>query len=234
MSPIPCVVSGPILLAAGIDWLEAILPVVFVGFWILSQVFAVVRRMGGGPRPPVVRMPDAQAPGQPRPAPQPGIDPRAELERQIAEFLRQATGGARPVEPPKATPKPPERSRGTAASRPRGRTTPEAAEAGRPVRPPSTQAAARPRPGAERQVGTLEAGPSAVARHVQDAFAHKLGHLHSRLESAAHEAETSDRPKLSGRVTAQELVRTARDPATIRQAILLRAVLERPVDRWEP
>jgi hypothetical protein len=33
-------------------------------------------------------------------------------------------------------------------------------------------------------------------------------------------------------VSARELVEAARDPATIRQAILLREILERPVDRW--
>ena len=32
------------MFAAGLDWLEGLLPALFVGFWILSQVFAIFRR----------------------------------------------------------------------------------------------------------------------------------------------------------------------------------------------
>jgi hypothetical protein len=45
-----------VLFAAGFDWLEALLPFLFVAFWIVSQVFAVFRRLQGGgrqqPQPP--------------------------------------------------------------------------------------------------------------------------------------------------------------------------------------
>lgn len=196
----------PPLLAAGIDWLEAILPVLFVGFWILSQIVALVRRVGGGPaRPPVIEVPRRPAAGR-RPPDGPIEDARTELERQIAEFLREAQGQAQPRRPVgTAKPKPP------------------------PAAPPP------PRP-----VGELAARPTDVARHVEDAFAHELGHLHSGLESAdkrdtppalgppAHERRETTRGSV-----AYELVRTIRDPATIRQAVLLREILERPVDRWE-
>ena len=83
-------------------------------------------------------------------------------------------------------------------------------------------------------MGTLAAGPSDVARHVEDAFAHELGHLHSGLEKAADEPAkaAAAKPPERGGLSARELVVAARDPATIRQAILLREILERPVDRW--
>ncbi len=42
-------ISHP-LFAAGFDWLEAILPLLFVLIWIISQVFAVLRRVRGGVR----------------------------------------------------------------------------------------------------------------------------------------------------------------------------------------
>ena len=36
------------LFAAGFDWLEAVLPLLFVLIWLMSQVVAFVRRVGGG------------------------------------------------------------------------------------------------------------------------------------------------------------------------------------------
>lgn len=217
----------PMLFAAGIDWLEGILPILFVGFWILSQVFAVFRRVAGGPaKPPVVRAPDLarDAAPKPRPAGPAEIDPRAELDRQIADFLRQVTGEAPPAKPSRAPVQPvPQPKRSTpVAQRPQ------------PVPLPATPAAERRRSVGERHVGTLDVQPSAVARHVQDAFEHQLGHLHSGLERSAEDAALTEasRRAAGGRVTARDLVAAARDPATIRQAILLREILERPVDHW--
>jgi len=220
------VLQPPVLFAAGIDWLEAILPLLFVGFWILSQVFAVLRRVGGGPaKPPVVRVPEAPRPDEMPRAPQPAgdVDPRAELEKQIADFLRQVTGEA-PV-----TPKP----------QPRPQTIPQASSVPKSPAPrPKAERPARPKPAAPaaqapRSVGTLTAGPSDVARHVQDAFAHDLGHLHSGLEKVTDEPAKAAPARNAVRgLSARDLVAAARDPATIRQAILLREILERPVDRW--
>jgi len=222
-------VEIPILFAAGIDWLEAILPILFVGFWILSQVFAVLRRVGGGGRaqPPVVRLPDGpRRDAMPRVPPPAGEgDPRAVLEKQIADFLRQVTG-EEPV-----TQKPPR-------PQPQQRPTPTTASPKPPASRPKSEKPARPKPAvpaaqAPRSVGTLAAGSSDVARHVQDAFAHDLGHLHSGLERATDEPAkvAPARPAARG-LSARDLVAAARDPATIRQAILLREILERPVDRW--
>ena len=38
------------LFAAGFDWLEAVLPLLFVLIWVISQVVAFFRRVGGGPQ----------------------------------------------------------------------------------------------------------------------------------------------------------------------------------------
>jgi len=233
MSVPVALVQAPGLFAAGIDWLEAILPILFVGFWILSQVFAIFRRVAGGPaRPPVVRVPDLVRDDGPKPRPpaQPEVDPRAELEKQIADFLRQVTGEAPQAAPARPRTQPPPRSD---ASPPPKQSAP-AAHRPRPALPrprPSMQ----PAPAAgERHVGTLDTQPSDVARHVEDAFAQQLGHLHSGLERPGDEAAQAERPRpgVGSRVTARDLVAAARDPATIRQAILLREILERPADRW--
>jgi len=87
---------------------------------------------------------------------------------------------------------------------------------------------------APRSVGTLATGSSDVARHVQDAYAHELSHLQSGLDKATDEPAkgVSSQPPPRGGLAARDLVAAARDPATIRQAILLREILERPVDRW--
>jgi hypothetical protein len=232
----------PVVFAAGIDWLEAILPILFVGFWILSQVFAVFRRVAGGPaRPPVIRVPDLprDEAAMPRPPVRPEADPRAELDKQIADFLRQVTGGASAAEPVQPRTQQP-------ASRPESPPQPRTAKPPLPARPvsrvqpprlaPSSPrpAAERPQPGGERHVGTLDVQTSDVARHVKDAFKEQLGHLHSGLEQPGVEAAQTEasRRATRGQVSARELVEAARDPATIRQAILLREILERPVDRW--
>jgi len=217
----------PVLLAAGIDWLEAILPILFVGFWILSQVFAVLRRGGGGPaQPPVVRRPEAPRADDAGRMPQPAgeVDPRVELERQIADFLRQVTGEDGGPRRPPSRPAP----------------TPQPAPTRAPPKPPAPRPRAeqplRPKPAAQapRSVGTLATESSDVARHVQDAFAHELGHLQSGLAQAADDPARVAEAKSPARggLSAHDLVAAARDPATIRQAILLREILERPVDRW--
>ena len=223
-------IQPPILLAAGIDWLEAILPILFVGFWILSQIFAVFRRVGGGPaQPPVVRVPDAPRRDDLPRAPQPAgdVDPRAELEKQIADFLKQVTGEKAGAERPLPRPQPKPQPTPTLSSPKPLAPRPKAEQ------PPRSKPAA-PAAQAPRSVGTLAVGPSDVARHVQDAFAHELGHLHSGLEQATSEPAkgAAARAAAGSGLSPRDLVAAARDPATIRQAILLREILERPVDRW--
>ena len=229
------VLEPPVLFAAGIDWLEAILPVLFVGFWILSQVFAVVRRVGGGPaKPPVIRLPDAPRADEVRRMPQPpvDVDPRAELEKQIADFLRQVTGEKTGAERPPPQPKPQPRPQPKPQTAPTTASNQPLAPRPKPEQPNRAKPAA-PAAQTSRPVSTLATGPSDVARHVQDAFAHELGHLQSGLEKATDEPAKAAAAKPPVRdLSARDLVAAARDPATIRRAILLREILERPVDRW--
>ncbi len=200
------------LFAAGLDWLEGLLPVLFVLFWIVSQVFNALKAAGKGrPQPPVVRPPRPAA-DAPRPD-----DIRGQLERQIGEFLeRQAGRRGQPAERPRQ----PGRQRPVTrpqAGRPDARST-----AGREP-PPLPAAPAKPR-ALERPV--VAAAQADVARHVHDAFAHELDHLSTSI--TAGDAET--RPAVVK--PAAELVTMLRNPATLRQLILLREVLDRPTDRW--
>jgi hypothetical protein len=65
---------------------------------------------------------------------------------------------------------------------------------------------------------------------VQDAFSHELTHLRGSI--AHEEPKAGGAPRTPAPSQADELVHLLRSPATIRQVILLREILDRPVDRW--
>lgn len=203
--------SVPILFAAGIgDWLEALLPVLLGLFWIVSQVFNALKAAGRArQQPPVVRPP------RPRPVAEPARaeDIRAELERQIGEFLERPKP---PVERP-----PPRRPR-PAGGPTAGRKGPR--QAGQALPMPGVGATAVP----DRVPSAAER--SSVARHVQDAFGHELEHIASSLPGAPPVGAEPQRPGAANPVA--ELASALRNPATLRQLVLLREILERPVDRW--
>lgn len=200
--------------AAGIDWIEAILPLLFLLFWIVSQVRAL---FGGAARdkparPVVVRQP-------PRP---PAADDEAhrELARQIEEFVRRS-GAARPDS----------RASGSAAERRLRDAVTARPAAPRPrvtaSRPPA-RAAVPPSPQQQPSaLGSLGGHATDVARHVAGAFAHEIEHLSAGLG----EGETAPR-RAARTAAAAGIVAALRDPRTLRQLVIMREVLDRPVDRW--
>lgn len=207
-----------ILIAAGFDWLESLLPFLFVAFWIFSQIFSAFRRLaGGGNEPP--GKPLAAPPKRPRPAMPPAPRPEDELKQQIEEFLR-TSGSRRPIETPA------DRSRRPAPPPP----APVRPVVAKPA-PASVQDSSPLRPGSDRHVGSLEDAPTQVSRHVRDVFNHEVGHIPAGADTSAS-GSASPRPRKPLSPAAAELVEAFRDPTTIRRAILLREVLERPVDRW--
>lgn len=193
------------LIGAGLDWLEGLLPLLFLLFWIVSQIRGLFR--GAAQRPPVV------VPPRPRPA---ADDAQQEMRRQIAEFLRTA---GRPPESPAEQAR--RRKAGPRRAAERGSAT--------PPRPP---AAAVPPPIAGRKVGGLEGHSGDVARHVNDAFAQQLGHL-GHLEAGLAKA-ARPAPSAAPRRTAAaaEIATLLRSPATVRQLVLMREILDRPEHRW--
>ena len=233
-----------VLFAAGFDWLEALLPFLFVAFWIVSQVFAVFRRLQGGgrqqpPPPPRPRFdPVRDRPRPPQPAGDDAADSRSVLEKQIAEFLREATGEkkSQPTmqksEPGAATrPQPPRPERRADADR-RAPQTPRAAAPVRREREPKKNAVTRE--SAARITETAPQQPQSqsesVARHVQDAFSRELTHLRGAITQ--DEPQAGAAPRTSAPTQAEELMHLLRNPVTVRQVILLREILDRPVDRW--
>jgi hypothetical protein len=206
--------------AAGLDWLEALLPFLFVLFWIVSQVVNVFRNVAGRGKP--------QRPAPPRPAVERVDDVRADLERQIGEFLNERaqrqgepSPGPTPVPRPQASPRPqpgrgrPEKPK-PLATRPAGGNAPAEASA----------AQATP----SGRLGSLGNHGGDVAKHVQDAFAGDLEHQRSRLaRPATGGGAAAARPAPA----THELVTLLRDPDSLRRLFLVREVLDRPIERWE-
>lgn len=223
---------------AAADWLELVLPVLFVIFWLVSQIVNLVQRVrgaGGGAAAP--QRPPVAVPGKPRPpVAQPPARERLELEieafrRAQAEAAAKGNPAARPAQP-----------RQTGAPGGPVRQAPPVAQGQKPTpASPARPAPAQPakRVSAARPAPAEPARPAAgsVARHVEEAFSHDLAHsaggihptLGAQRTSAAGAATAGDAAERS---TAAAIVAMIRSPATVRQAILLREVLDRPVHRW--
>lgn len=184
-----------IVVAAGLDWLEGLLPALFVGFWILSQVFAVFRRLPKGRDPVVVVKPVV-----PEEEPPPN---RERLQKEIEEFLLERRGSS-----PKPTRRP---SRRTVGER---RVAADAKQPVVPGPPVSAATAAAVSPPIDTD----------IALHVEQAFATDLAHA---VPSVHSERATTPIPQVTS-----PLAVLLRDPATIRQVVVLREVLERPTERW--
>ena len=208
-----------VLIAAGLDWLEGLLPVAFVLIWIVSQVMNLFRNAagkGGGQAAGKPAKPVRAAPRVPRPA---GERPVA-VDAEIEEFLRRTLQGD-PPQPARPANRPP---------RPR---PPKPAAAGTGRQPAvSSPSIPPPVPGSRKSLrqtkaGIAPAGRSGdgdVARHVAAAFAHDLIH---EVPLAAAETGPPQAPSV-----ADELLVALRSSAGMRQLILMREVLDRPTHRW--
>ena len=193
------------------------MPLLFVLFWIVSQVVTLIRRVAGdGGRP-------GPAPVVPRRPPRPADDARESLERQIEEFLKVSRGdrerrpAAKPVapQPEPRRPRPPR-----PAPRP---ATPMAASRVPPPLPTSSPRLS------DRHLQPLGEAGDDIAEHVDSAFAHDLRHRVAPSSAAAAVTGSA----ASGGTSAADLAAALRDPATLRRLVLVREVLERPVGRWE-
>jgi hypothetical protein len=200
------------MLGAGLDWLEAVLPLIFVFIWIVSQVAAVFRKLNEKkpvrlPPRPEVRPPEApkgaavepiRRPPQPAAAPQGGLE--ADLRQQIEAFLKERSPEIIPIEPARAPAVP-------VASTPRKKPAKP-----RPPKQPAMVAVSR-REGMSGLTGT------------------DMPHLTSSLLRTARDEEPVPPPAASVAV-AGTIAALLADPRSLRQAIVLREVLDRPVERW--
>jgi hypothetical protein len=192
-----------VLLAARLDWLEGLLPLLFVLVWVVSQVMGVFRKAAGGDAARRAAPPGRVGRRPPPDGIEPAGDRPGEIDREIEEFLRRSLGGSRQREPAQPSPV-------TRAPKPKSRL----AKAGGPPRLPTVP----PLPQRDPQ-GTD------IARHVESAFAHDLAHESPSFEPAAT-APASVSPTV-------DMATLIRSPAGLRQLVLMREILERPTQRWD-
>lgn len=233
-------------LAAPGDWLEALLPILFVLFWVVSQVMNVAKALRGQARREPPRGP--AAPPMPRQAPPDAA--REDLVRQIEAFRRGQAEAGRPVPrapdavPPlprgprpqgtRETTPPPARPRAASPipqARPQSASRDSASGARQPNRP-----APKARPTGLGAEAVLGGHAGEIARHVDGAFAHDLAHTPAGVRPGTEAGGAGPAPVAGGQggagSTAADLVAMIRDPSTLRRVILLREILDRPVDRW--
>ena len=199
--------SECVLMAAGLDWLEGLLPIVFVLIWIISQVLNLFRgaakKAADGPNqplrpPPPVRRGAGQAAA--------GRDDGLNLE--VEEFLRRTRP---PAKSPPHVPK----------------------QAGKPVRkrkPERPAMTVRPLPSGGPTASAVGGTPQPktdggdIARHVASAFAHDLVHESPDLIGSGLLAKEA--------AAATALIAALQSPGGLRQSILMLEILERPTHRW--
>jgi len=238
-----------LLFAAKLE--DFIFPLVVILFLIISAVGQVLgkireaqqaqQRPRGGPAP---------RPGGVRPNVPPAHDPvRGEVEDFLRDAAqRRAVRGPQQAAPPRPTQPP---VPGWRASMP-----PQPVPAPRPVEvelaelvPEDDASVAdhvrRRLPAQEfgslrPEVGTgLSQTAEAIEEHLHEVFDHRLGKLgdtpgESPLAVEAEEAETpEDRITPVPATAAAGLAAMLADPGSLRQAIVLNEILQRPLDRWE-
>jgi len=200
------------------------------------------RRADGGAAPRPLEVTRPQAPARPQPQP-PAAGPRrpstlSPRERDEALSPRERDEELRPRAGQDGT-------RRVDARSPRDRLDPAAVtdvvrkgatktRAAKPLVPPPTRSPSLTRLDGD---GAGSGGAASVERHVSEAFGAELPHLAAppgrglappgRALSPPGPEATAARPSL-----ADDLVRKLRDPASIRELIVLREVLDRPVSRW--
>lgn len=249
IAPLP--LTPAVLLAANLDWLEGLLPVLFVILWLGSQVLTALRRAAGQKPAPL----PGRRPVQPQPVaparPAGPVDPRDEIARQIEAFLRGDAGGRagrpeqpagaggqrseprdaparRPRRPEAAKARPPQRSGEGIGDSGRGATASLPRTSGGRV--PTT--AVPPSGNAGQPGGTLPhlAAPHAlggdVARHVSEAFAGDLKHRIAPAGTVPAGIPAAAAAPLN------QFAAMLHDADALRRLVIIREVLDRPVERW--
>ena len=258
--------ASTLLLAAGFDWLEGLLPLLFVFIWIISQVLNVFRRVAAAGR----RDDDDDE-----------DEDDDEFEFEFDELLQQRNVtrhcpgcGHQFVASAAAIAPCPECGRLTVdetsadvdladnvpvlsdrdsiaaeieAFLGRSRQPPPLPEPARPKPRPLTEPAetpAQPVAAMLAAADSTERANDAISRHIHDVFDKGLGRLPdgtvenpwADLEpatpgrSSRDDAAAVDAAALSA--ATGSLATLLKNPVTVRQALVLREVLDRPTDRW--
>jgi predicted nucleic acid-binding Zn-ribbon protein len=253
------------LLAAGFDWLEGLLPLLFVFIWIISQVLNFFRRVAaagqqdeddddeedegllelfGSQRNGARRCPGC---GHQFVASAAAIAPCPECGRLTLDEMPDDLDlvDDLPVQSDRETI---EAEIDAFLRRPRRSPPPLPQAAGlepRPLRQPA-DSLAEPVAAMLAAAGSTERANDEISRHIHDVFDKGLGRLpDGTVENPWADLEPVKQGRRPSRLdpievdaaairaTTGNLAALLKNPATIRQAFLLREVLDRPTDRWE-
>lgn len=224
------------------DILEWIVPAIFIFIVIASHIWKVISGLAQQNQRP--NQPRPNLPGE-RPVPPPAQQPKpveqSQLNAEIEQFLRRAN-----------------ERRAEKAKRASGKSEPIAPQ--KPSRPQPVAAQSKPRPKKrrdfdavaesvrehldsrrlEQHTSTLGKHASTLGKdivqadsqfeqHLRAAFDHRVGTLADDSPAAAPPPDALPTP---GEDRARAVAGLALTPGNIRQAVLLKEILERPVDRW--
>lgn len=243
----------PMLFAAIGDWLQFLIPLVFFIIYAINQLLSGNKTK---PQPPPPRNPPRRKPEVERPlrSEQPAAPPnkparggQAQLNAEIEEFLKRAeqrrgegprreTLAQRPPEPPQRRPAPPE----PAQRRPAPLEPVGGSEGERRRELSSVATSVEQHLGnrgfsqrAEHLADDIARSDENMEEHLKQVFGHRLGTLGEpspgRLTSTTDVAATISADASS---TILALADMLTSPQKIRQAIVLREILDRPEHRW--
>ena len=231
--------DGAVLIADDGDVIFFVIVILFLVIGGLTQLFKKLQEAQRDPRRP--------RPGGIRPQAGPGRDP---VRAEIQQFLREAAGrrgGAAPQQAPRVGPPPAAPQRPGPGGWPqRPAETPVLLEPIEAVPEPSSVAEHVGRQVPKQQFGglpsdvgrRLERSGEAVQGHVHDVFDHRVGRLEgtpgeSTYATQAEEADTpEDRIIPLPPTVAAGLAAMLAEPTSLRQAIVLSEILQRPEHRW--
>jgi hypothetical protein len=241
------------LFAAVGDWLQFLVPLVFFIIYAINQLLSgnKNKQQPSAPRIPPRRNPEAERPLRSEPPGAPPNKParggQAQLNAEIEEFLKRAEQrrgegsrregvAQRPPEPPQRRPSSPEPpQRGQAPLEPASSSDPE------PRRDfSSVSTSVEQHLGnrgfsqrAEHLADDIARADENMEEHLKQAFGHRVGTLGAstpgRLASTTDVAATIS---VDASSTILALADMLTSPQKIRQAIVLREILDRPEHRW--
>jgi len=243
----------PMLCAAVEDWLQFLVPLVFFIIYAVNQLLSgnKNKQQPPAPRNPPRRKPEVERPLRSEPAMAPpnkqARGGQAQLNAEIEQFLKRAeqrrSEGAcreevaqRPPEPPQRRPPAPEPpQRGQAPLESTSRVDPEARRDFSGVATSVEQHLGNRGFGqrAEHLADDIVRADQKMEEHLQKAFGHRVGTLGEptpgRLTPATDVAATVTIDQSGAALAIAEMLA---NPQRIRQAIVLREVLDRPEHRW--
>jgi hypothetical protein len=207
------IAAWPVLAQGG----EVIGVIIFIVIAVLSALGQLLSKLGGPAKP-----------GQPAPP-----QPQRPLAEEIEGFLRQA-GVGRP--PARKQRNPPQPSGGAPPRRGRAEAAPQAVvvveEAGETSVAEHVRQRMAPRLRSDLGKGVAEAEKKFDAQLRGD-FEHRVGTLSAPLSETSPAAQAGITPTTAAPdVPLAGLVAALANPATLRQAVVLNEILQRPERRW--